>query len=302
MRLPARRQKKRQFSLGKILFLIVFIGIIFFFFGLRGKYWNGKEKVSLGINREDGEVLVASFDPSNDEITTILIPENTQVQVARQLGTWKIGSVWQLGKNEKLGGQLLAETITKNFRFPVFLWADENSSAFTTGSFWPTIKAVVNPGKTNIGLGDRLRIALFTLSVKNTNRINFNLKESSCLRKTKLLDGEEGFMISGSIPEKITTVFSEESISSQNLKAIIKDYTQKPGIPERVGEIVEVLGIKVATIKKEETKNIDCLVTARQDYIREKTARLFGCAEEKGNPEGNFDLEVKIGEQFIKRF
>jgi hypothetical protein len=302
MKRPARRLEKRHVSLRKLLLLIILIGIVFFFLGLRGKYWNGKDKLSLGINKSGGEVIVASFDPANGEITTISIPENTQVQVARQLGTWKIGSVWQLGKNEKLGGQLLAETITKNFRFPVFLWADESSSAFTTGNFWPTIKAILNPGKTNVGLGDRVRIGLFSLSVKNTNRININLKETNCLKKTRLVDGEEGYLISGTIPGKITSAFSEEEISSQNLKAIIKDATQKPTIPERVGEIIEVLGIKVGTIKKEEKKDLDCEVLARQDYLRQKIARLFSCIEVKGQPEGNFDLEVRIGEKFAKRY
>jgi len=302
MRRPARRQKKRRLSLGKLLLPAIIIGLLVFFFGLRGKYWNNKDKVNLAINKEGGEVLVATFDPSNDEITSISIPENTQVQVARQLGTWKIGSVWQLGQNEKLSGLLLAETVTKNFQFPVFLWADKQAAAFTTGDFWSMLKAIINPHKTNLGLGDRIRIAFFSLGVKNTNRVNINLKDSACLKKTRLVDGKEGFLISGSIPEKLTSIFTEESISSQNLKAIIRDSTQKPGLSEQVGEVIEVLGIKVATIKKEEGKDLDCIVVSKQDSLKQKLARLFNCAEGKGSPEGNFDLEMVIGEKFVKRF
>ena len=304
MRRPARRQKeKRRLSLGRLLLLLILVvGLVVFFFCLKGKYWNGKDELNLVINKGNGDVLVAAFDPLSDEITTILIPGDTQVQVARQLGTWKIGSVWKLGQNEKLSGTLLAETVTKNFRFPVTLWADEPAYAFTTGDFWSEIKAIFNPYKTNLGLGDRLRIALFSLGIKNTSRINIDLKESTYLKETRLIGGEEGFVVSGSVPERLTAVFSEESFSSQNLKAIIKDSTQESAVSDRIGEIVEVLGIKVGTIEKDETKDLDCTVAAREDYLREKIARLFSCTEVKSAPEGNFDLEINLGEKFAKRF
>src|SRR3972149_6326651 len=127
---PARRRKylrlkkrgRRSFLKPLIYIGLALILIAFFFFNT--KLWKLNQKLGLVINSPDGNVVVMSIDKQNEDITIIEIPATTQLDVARQLGSWRAKSIWTLGENEKLGGALLRETIVKNFHFPVLGWAD----------------------------------------------------------------------------------------------------------------------------------------------------------------------------------
>lgn len=109
------KKKKKSYL---IFIVVVFLTLLAFlvFFLTRARYWDGKTKLSVVINERDN-VLISTFDPTLEEVTTVKIPASTQVEVSRSLGSWKLGSVWKLGKNEKVGGRLLQETIVKNFNF-----------------------------------------------------------------------------------------------------------------------------------------------------------------------------------------
>ncbi len=299
--IPARRQKKK-FSFFRILISLSAILVAVLFFWSQTKYFRSGDKLSLAVAREDGGVTLATFDLPSQTITTINIPADVQVEVSRGLGTFRLSSVWKLSVNEKSEGVLLAETITKNFRFPVYLWAQEAALGLAKADSPSLVRGIVSPYKTNLGIGDKISIALFSLGVKNTNRVNIDLGDTSYLRKQKFRDGEEGFVISGSIPQTLGVIFSDPEVSSSNYKAQIRDASGEPGIATDLGEIIEVLGPKVASIKKEETKDLDCKVAGKNSRFVLKVARVFGCKETSASVQGNFDLEITIGKVFAKRF
>lgn len=280
----------------KIFAGAVILLILFFFFKSQTKFWKSGDKLSLTVGREGGGVSVITFDSKAETITTIEISKDTQVEVSRGLGTLRLKSVWQLGVNEKAEGALMSETVTKNFEFPSYTWADNQAD------FNSPFKTVFSPYKTNLGIGDKIKIAIFSLGVKNTGRVNIDLRETSYLKKMRLKDGEEGFVTRGAIPENLSVIFADPEVSSKNFKVIIRDSTQKAGVAQKVGEIVEVLGPKVASITKENLGNIDCEVSGKDPRFSLKVALVFGCKWLPGKLEGNFDLEIKLGEAFAKRF
>lgn len=305
--MPARRKrrlrnKKKRFSPVKSLVLILLFFALLFFLTLKTSFWDSDSKLTLVVNKKDGDVLIAVFNPVIDEVTNITIPKNTQLKVARQLGTWKAGSVWQLGENEGLEGRLLQETITYHLKLPVVAWADSPAEGFASGELLALIKAVSLPYKTNLKMGDRIKLALFSFGVKNFKREEINLAETKLLKKTRLIDGEEGFILISGLPANILALFSDIGISQKDVSVLIRDATNKKGVPEQVGEIIEVLGAKVAAIKKEEGEKFDCLVLGKDQKAVEKLTQVFSCEKGKGFPSGSLDLEIKIGEEFAKRF
>ncbi len=292
-----KSRKKPVFRLLLLVFLLAFV----FYLVLNTKYWNSKEKLSLALVSPEGGVVVTVLDPVSGEITNISIPKNTQVEAARQLGTWKIKSIWALGVNEKLGGSLLKDTILKNFKFPVSVWANRDGAGFASGGTLKIIKAMFFPYDTNLRLGDRLRIGIFSLGVTGFKRTDIDLAKGSYLRGVRLTDGEEGYVLSGKIPKDLLVVFSDPGLARAGLKVSIKDASGDPVVAEEVAEIIEVMGAKVAAVSREPRAPSDCAVRG-ENFFAKDVAKLLACKIEKASPEGSFDLELEIGERFAARF
>lgn len=304
---PAQRRKrianfKRGGKRPLARFILVALFALFaFYLVLTTKYWNSKEKLSLAMMSSDGTVVVSVLDPKNGEITNISIPKNTQVESARELGTWKIKSIWALGVNEKLGGRLLKDTVLKNFKFPVSVWADEQALGFASGDTLAVLKAMLFPYDTNLKMGDRLRIGIFSLGLGNSKRTDLDLAKSGYLKKTRLTDGEEGYTVSGKIPKDLLVVFSDPEISRLGLKVHIRDASGNSRVAQEVAEVIEVMGAKVAAVSKEPKASSDCSIRG-SNFFAKDVAKLLSCKLEKEGPEGKFDLELEIGDGFAGRF
>jgi hypothetical protein len=296
-----RKARSKNFILKfMVLVLLIFIYVGFVF--LRPKYLNGQDKLVMAVNGEDG-VYVSVFDPGSLSQTNIFIPKDTQVSVAGELGSWKIGSVWQLGVNEKMDGGLLARTVSKNFGFPVVGWAGTWGLGFVNGHFRDLVKSVFSSYQVNLTMGDRLRLAILVLKIPNEGKDDIDLAKSPLLKKTRFLDGGDGFVISGKIPEKIAAIFPNGRISKANLKAKIVDSSERSGLAEKVGNIIETMGVKVAVISKDEKReNFDCRVSGIDKSLVLNLSRILGCSENLKKETDNFDLEVVLGSGFPQKF
>ena len=166
-----RSKTKSKFKLPKFV-LFFLVGFIAFVFGVvffsPNKFWDGKTRLALAIHNPDDSIAVAVFDPETNSISTLLIPQDVEVEVARQLGTWKAGSVWKLGINEKVGGKLVSETVTKALELPTEAWADTGAMGLTSENSFSIWRAALVSYKTNLNFKDKVKMAMFALGVKNS--------------------------------------------------------------------------------------------------------------------------------------
>jgi hypothetical protein len=300
----AKRKAKRNGKKSRVKWLyILFVPLsIFLLVTFQTKFWKTSAKMSLVTCKESGEVVVSVFDPGLEKITNITFPKNTEVNVARQLGRWQLGSIRELGENEDLEGKLLAETMVKHFKLPVTAWADDPASGFAEGDVLGIIKASLLPYKTNLGIGDKVKLGLFSIKIKNLKRENIDFAEGNILKKVTLIGGEEGYILAGRLPNYIIALFSNSNISNKGAVVVILDATGKANVAEEVGEVIEVMGVKLANIKKEEIDDFDCEIKGKEKELLEEIARVFSCKKLKIEPEGNIDLEIRIGKEFSERF
>jgi hypothetical protein len=297
-----RTRGKNQFSSWlKFIIPILVIGVILVVIKLDTKYWNGNDKFNYVYRDLSGNVDITVLDPKLSESTTLIIPGDTQVDVAGNYGTIRVKNVWQLGINEKLGGNLIAATVTKNFLTPVFLWSDNDVSAVQSFNFPGIIKFIIAPKKTNITLGDRIAFILFTLQVKSVNNSVIDLGKSQFLKKTNLSDGQPGYILSGPVSSRLTVNFSDNDFADQNLRVDIVDATGKPGSANTVGQIIQILGGKVVSVdRKPDVSVTDCVVLGNNAKIVNKIAALFSC--KTSGEKSIFDLEIRLGSLFAKRY
>ena len=295
-----RKTEKKSFPFAKFLIPVILIAAAFLFVKINTHIWNGKDKVSVVYKEGSGDIGVIVLDPVLSEVTTLTIPGDTQVDVAREYGTFRIKNVWQLGVNEKIGGSLLAETVTQNFLFPVFLWAGK-PSGLDDGDTAKILNFIFFPGTTNISLGDRLQLGLFSMKIQDMGRSRIDLGKSQFLDKKVLEDGEKGYVLVGPISQRLTIYFSDNEVGEANIKVNITDATGTAGVAEKLGEILQVIGGKVVSIdKKSAAEDSDCIITGTNSMAVKKIANLFSCKAE--NDKTSFDLDIRIGREFAKRF
>jgi len=307
--MPARSRKRRRRGVNKpkrkpSLYLVagvivVLLGVVFV---SSTNFWNNNSKLTVLIQESEGDLRLTTFDPVVGEITNIVIPSNTEVEVAQHFGIFRVGSVWKLGFSEGLGGNLLAKTVSKNFKFPVYIWAGNNASGFSSANYLEVIKAVFTRYKTNLKIGDRLKIALFSIGVPNSRRVEINLSDTPYLKKTKLTDGKDGYVIEKNIPVSILSVFADPIITKGEYRVVITNNTSSAGIANQVGEIVEVLGAKVASVKRGENDVDGCVVEGIDRETVAKIAQILGCKEGDQKLDANFDIEIVLGNNFEEIF
>lgn len=297
-----RRSKKIIFS-KKLAFIITFLLIPIFFLvvvTLSSANWNSNQKFTLAIEDKSGDINVLIVDKSQEAMSILNIPGSTEVEVSRGLGKWRLKSVQRLAEKEGQHGLLLTETLTKYMHFPVFSWANSEALGFLDGSLLDQIKATFGTYKTNLGLGDRVKLLYYILNIKNYKKEKINLADTKYLKKTLLSDGEEGYVLTGSMPTGLAVLFSLPEFSKNSGRVQIVDKTDAR-IGSKLGSLIEVLGLKVVSVDKEVPDDSDCKVVGASQNGVSLIARLLNCSEETNSDLG-FDLRISIGNKFERRY
>jgi len=307
--MPARRRKRRQKEKERAnkrplvpFLLIAIVLVVGGLFTTSSKYWDSKSKLTLLVHDPEGDVSLMTFDPVLEEISIIVIPSNTEVEVAQHFGTYQLGNVWKLGQSEGLGGRLLSKTITKNFKFPVYIWSEKQALGFASTNYIEVAKAVISSYSTNLSIGDRLKIATFSVSVPNSRRVELKLSETPYLIETRLVDGQEGFVIGKDIPVSILSIFANPVIAGGGQRVVITNNTGNSQIAERVGEVVEVLGVKVASVRKGDGNIKGCMVGGNDSESVEIISEVFDCTIKNLEQDENFDMEIVLGSEFEETY
>lgn len=249
--------------------------------------------------REQVKVIIADFRLG--EINTVYIPGNTEVEVSRALGRFKLANVWPLGENEKIGGRLLAETLVKNFHIPVSAWLPESLEGVDSGELKPVLKLATIGRSTNLTVTERIRLILFFLRAKSLEKTDYDLTQTTALKGVKLKDGSVGYLVSGPVPQKISVLFADEYLVSHNAKVFIRNQSSDSRLSTKLGEIVETLGGKVVSADNQQPSDEDCTVYANNKKLASIFIEIFGCSfNSEASKEG--EIKLQVGERFMKRF
>lgn len=283
-----------------VVLILLLVGLVFLI--IKFIFSGNDARTVVAIKSKDGDVIVTSLNRSTGEISSIIIPRNTQLDASRQLGTWKVDSLWKLGFDENFEGRLLQESIAKNFYFPVDSWADEEGIGLATGDLSSVIKAALVPYKTNLTFAQKIKLAIFSLGVKDNKRDTLDLSQAQVLTKKKFADGTSGYIVSGDMPTRITSIFSENFSDSNVPRVLIKDRSNEQDVAVTLGKIIEVMGGKVSSVEKESVDESDCEILGSEKDLINIFAKIYSCKVGNSTPERNFDMEVIVGTKFAKRF
>lgn len=269
--IPSQRLPKSRVLLGVALVIGVFL--VFF---IREMVVRGPDNFSIVYPEENGSIKLMLYDLANERSVKLDIPGDVEVNLAMGRGILRAKNVKRLIDSENLPGQLLADTIMKTLRLPVDYWSgDVPLSA---------------------------KIAIIAHNLRGSREDQISLENSPYLLKTKLIDGEEGYKVSGSLTLSLVSLFSDPSISKNQTAVRLVNRTGDNAYDlSHVVEVLEVLGAKPVPPLKEDPLDADCVVKANDAYTRARVASIFNCSEDPSPPEA-FDIELILGSHFSKRF
>lgn len=280
-------------------FIVLLMGLIYHFLPSK---WDLKSRIILAIPTKTGDVTVSIFDPQSHSIMYFSLPASMQVNASGNLGSWKLGSIWQLGIQEKKGGKLLTQTLLKSLHIPADAWASQEAIGLLSKNIGNIARAGIKIKDTNLSFKDRINITLFSLRLHPSDKYEINLVDSGYIYETRLLDGEEGYTHKKVLPSKILSYVSDPAIASGQLRVAISDSSGPSNAAGQITEVVESLGGKVLSIEDEAETQSDCLIHTTKPDIADKIADLLGCNITNQKPTGNFDIEIVIGNSFVRRF
>jgi hypothetical protein len=286
-----------------IFILVSALALFFYKFAGPKSVWNGKSRLSLVVAKPDGAASVIILDPTVHSRTIINIPANTQLEVANQLGVWKLSSVWKLGQQEGPGGSLLSDSVMKSFKFPLDAWVSPDGQALLSSNPLSVLKSIFVPRVSSLSFSDRLRLAWYSFNLKST--ANLPLEKTGYIEKARLASGEDGYVIKKNMPIELEHLFFVKEIADEGARVNVKNATGNGEQTSEVSSIINILGAKVVSLQKEEPRDVDCQLlvkSASRTQTPRFLSRIFRCDLLTNQDIGNFDLELVLGTKFAKRF
>ncbi len=297
--MPTHKKKKIVKSPKKkkrvlIVFLIL-SALILFLLNRASSNWDGVSKLTI-VSQDNENVTVTILDPVAQSASNIIIPTATQVEACCDLGTWRLGSLYDLGKKEGKGGIFLSRTLTFYFTFPVHVWTDYDLKLFSNENKFRFFYKFVIIDKSDLSLQDRLRLYFFLFKLKSNQIEDIDLRNGTALEEKELIDGSRGYVLVRAPSEKLLSYFSDTRIIQNNLKVLISDGSEEE-VSKKIADVVEVLGAKVASINKTSIKE-NCEIYTDDGNLWYNLSQILGCSIKEVDPEGNYDMEIRIGNNY----
>lgn len=273
-----RRKKKPQRNklVKNLISGVIIIGalaLISLYFVIPSK-WDKDTQFSY-VYPQKNSVVVRLMEPDTKTITDIVIPNSKEVQVANQMGTWRIESVWELGIDEGIDGLLLSRTLNKSLLIPVEGWSEKQINS---------LRDVLIAFKTNLSFKDKLNIYLFWVANKG--------------------DKEEHEYSSVKLPDSLKRLFNYSMISSEHARIEIVNLSGDKTIEEWLVSLIEVMGAKVFSITGDSEINFNkCLVASNKNLATTKIiSSVLGCDLVYKSELPRQTIKIYIDNQFVRAY
>lgn len=276
--------------------------------------WNGEFNINLLLRSAHISVLV--FNPKEEKITIINIPDETYLEVPYGFGSWQLRAVYALGESQNgLGGyKLLVDTLTNFLAIPIDGFLDLSSlspqrsateiieqlrkNPFSGPGFLPVLK-------TNLTAWELLRFKL------GINNVRFDKVKELDLDKLHTLDHEklpDGTPIFTADPVKLDSVLSDVAdplITGEHKSIAVFNGTKKPQLAQKWARLITNLGGNVIITGNGE-KVDKTQVTGVSSATLRRLQQIFGVDKDDKNSlnpdiaSSRAQINLLLGENYAK--
>ena len=257
--------------------------------------WNGEFNINLVL--KDKDISFVSYNPKEQKIIIIKIPDETYLDVPQGFGKWQLRAVYDLGQS-----QLLKNTLAGFFGLPVDGFVETNQLAdflqknpFSFLSLLPSLK-------TDLTLWELMRLKIGLTKVRFDKIIEIDLVK--VLDKTSLPDGSS---VLTADPVKLDGILSlsEPSFVSEQKSIAVFNATDHPQLAQKANRLISNLGGHVIIVSNSKIRLKTTVTYGEKSATLTRLQQIFG-ADGKINPEqlegiesSRAEINLFLGEDYF---
>lgn len=284
------------------IFFVLIIGVIWRVYGaFNNSTWDGRNRFNLVLNVSP--ISLASFDPSNQTFSFLVIPDGTYVEVADGYGPHRVEKIYPLGELEGRGAELLTKSLATYFGLPVDGWLmgdkrwegrDEIKPIFLS-LLWTAIK---DKSRTNLSRWDLIRLMIAINQTRSHKIEVVDLGETTAAEEFDLADGTKAKKIDTQrLNRIISNLFLDYQIRQEDLAIAIVNASHQSGLAAIGAKLITNIGGRLVEVGDWQEKFEECQIktipTVRKTYTVQKLAKVFNC-QVKGDLENNLRWDVLV--------
>lgn len=282
--------------------------------------WNKTFNINL-LFRGSGETSLISYNPKEEKIVIIKIPEDVFLDVPYSFGKWQIRAVYGLGESQKgLGGdRLLKDSIESFLGIPIDGFLDLSKlKQQSADSLIDSLRSNPFSGfnflsdlKTDLTLWELINFKFGVSNVRFDKIEHLDLGELDVLDKENLPDSTIVFTGDPNKLDPVMLKLADPTIISEHKTIAVFNATEKPLLAQNVARLISNLGgnvIYTANSKKVFDKT---QVVGEESLTLKRLVQIFtlGCQNKLKCDNISFPGEVEssraqinvfLGEDYLK--
>lgn len=265
--------------------------------------WDGQFNINL-IFRSKGIALV-SYNPTDQKITVVDIPDETYLTSSHSFGDWQIRSLFDLGENQQgLGGdKLLKDTLTDFLGQPIDGFLDFSGSykSKSAKEIVDIIRSspsgpvnILSNLKTDLTLWELLRLKFALGEVRFDKLTEIDLQRAGVLEKKQLLDGTEVLIADLNILDTTLTFLSDPKIKNEHKTIALFNGADKALFAQKWARLIANMGGEVIILSNAQTKLDKTIVLGEKSDTLKRLQQIFNfhCSEQDCDKIQKTDLDI----------
>lgn len=270
--------------------------------------WNKEFNINLLIKTD--RISLFSFNPKEDKITIINIPDETFVDVASGFGSWQLRAVYGLG-----GDKLLKDTLRLFLAVPIdgFLDFSQAQSSKSAMQLLDSVRKSPISGfellsglKTDLTAWELLRLKTSINGVRFDKIKELDLDQLGVLEKEELADGTPIFNVDPVRLDSILSVLADPAVVSEHKTIAVLNATDHPQLANQWARLIANLGGNVIITTNSEKKFQKTQVLGEESLTLTRLRQIFGL---NGNINPSLEnmvssraqINVIIGEDYFNK-
>ena len=247
--------------------------------------WDSDFNLNLVLTTKPISVL--SYNPVENKISVLEIPDAAYIEVPGGYGSWKLGVVYKLGEapDKAVGAKLLRDSLESFLALPIDgvirisgQWSSSEWVSNLRGNPWDAL-AMLSNSRTDLSPIELTRFVMGVRGVRFDKVTTYNLEELGLLTSEKLADGED---ILVSDPAKIdallTRHFTDTKVLGEGATIAVLNSTNQPGLAAKTAQMITHLGGNVIIQSSFEKVLEKSVVTgdSKYPYTTRRLQQIFG--------------------------
>ena len=235
--------------------------------------WDGSSVINLivagvdknGLSKDLKQITFVSFNPSEEEITIIKLSDEIFLELPKNFGSWKLGSIYKLGQENKpaIGEDLLKMSVSRLLALPIDAIVEmESTESLEIEKELENWKGNMLSGfsfltkiKTDLSLNEAMSFVSKAAKVRSDKITSLDLFRSTITSSKLLPDSSRVLGVDG---VKLDTFIKQELndpvILNEDLTVAVFNGTDHPGLTSEAVRMINNLGARVTIISNTSEK------------------------------------------------